>query len=312
MALDQSAAAVGLGQLQSLPFKNIIGGPLTAAIDAQALAAETTVRFIERIGFDIVNGQHHAVNLEFTYEDATGYFRRVTVPLLSVVPIPFIVIETVDIQFKARISASAEQSSSSSSESALALNGSASYGSRRFGASVNISGSYSAKKDSKASQESKYSVEYTLDVQVHATQAGIPQGMAQILNILQDGISNRPHSNQITMFSLNPVLIGPSGTSGAFDDTSFKLLVLDANGEPVAANVNVVLTSASGLVKQDTIDNANASSGLYAVTFSPGTKYAALTPGDATDTLQIEVTVGVAPNTEVTTLSRAVTVRKPS
>ena len=76
MALDQSAAAVGLGQLQSLPFKNIIGGPLTAAIDAQALAAETTVRFIERIGFDIVNGQHHAVNLEFTYEDATGYFRR--------------------------------------------------------------------------------------------------------------------------------------------------------------------------------------------------------------------------------------------
>ena len=64
MALDQSAAAVGLGQLQSLPFKNIIGGPLTAAIDAQALAAETTVRFIERIGFDIVNGQHHAVNLE--------------------------------------------------------------------------------------------------------------------------------------------------------------------------------------------------------------------------------------------------------
>jgi len=63
MPLDQSAASVGLGQLQSLPFKNIIGGPLTAAIEAQALAAETTVRFIERIGFDIVNGQHHAVNL---------------------------------------------------------------------------------------------------------------------------------------------------------------------------------------------------------------------------------------------------------
>jgi hypothetical protein len=309
MALDQSAASVGLGQLQSLPFKNIIGGPLTAAIEAQALAAETTVRFIERIGFDIVNGQHHAVNLEFTYEDASGYFRRVAVPLISVVPIPFIVIDTVDIQFKARISASAEQASSSSSESALALSASASYGSSRFGASVNISGSYSAKKDSKASQESKYSVEYTLDVQVHASQAGIPQGMAQILNILQDGISNRPHSNQITMYSLNPLLV--ANASGVFDDVSLKLLVLNADNEPVASGVTATLTSAGNLIIQDGA-TTTPTPGVYEVKFKAGPAFTALTtPGDVSETVQIVISVGTAPNAEVTTLSRPVTVRKP-
>lgn len=304
MALDQSAASVGLGQLQALPFKNIIGGPLTAAIEAQALAAETTVRFIERIGFDTVNGQHHAVNVEFTYEDATGFFRRVTVPLLSIVPIPFIVIETVDIQFKARISTSAEQASSSSSEQAGSGTVIAGFGGKRFGPSISIAGTYSAKKDSKASQESKYSIEYTLDVQVHASQAGIPQGMAQILNILQDGISNRPQGTQITVYSLSPLLSGAAGAT-ALSDPNFKMLVLDVNGDPVNS-ASIKLTSGSGLITATTV--STGTDGIYTIALAPdATAFGALT-GDQSETLNITVTAGTPP--EVTTLTRAVTVRK--
>src|SRR5687768_13518763 len=140
MPLDTSAASVGLGQLQSLPFKNIIGGPLTAAIEAQALAAKTTIDFIKAVGFETIDGQLHAVNLVFSYEDASGYFRRVTVPLLSVISIPALVIDTVAIQFKARISASAEQATSHSSESATAIAGTSKF--RFWGQQVDISGSY--------------------------------------------------------------------------------------------------------------------------------------------------------------------------
>ena len=38
-ALDTSAGNVALGQLSALPFKNIIGGPLTASIEAPAALA---------------------------------------------------------------------------------------------------------------------------------------------------------------------------------------------------------------------------------------------------------------------------------
>ena len=305
MALDTSAARVALGQLQALPFRNIIGGPLTAAIEAQALAAKTTVDFIKAIGFETIDGQLHAVNLAFSYEDATGYFRRVTVPLLSVIPIPFIVIETVDIQFKARISASAEQASSNSSETTEAVSGTAKF--RFWGQQVDISASYSAKKDSKGSQESKYSVEYTLDVQVHATQAGIPQGMAQILNILQDGISNQPKATQITVYGLSPLLVG-ANSNATFSDTDFNVLVLDMNGEPITG-ATVVLTSANGLIKQGAATSTGG--GVYTIPLLPMGPVATLT-ADAIETLQIKVTTPstAIPPSEVTNVARNVTVRK--
>ena len=173
-ALDTSAGNVALGQLSQLPFKNIIGGPLTAAIEAQALAAKTTVDFIRAVGMQEVDGKLEAINVEFTFQDGTGAFRRLRVPILTVIPIPFIVIETVDIEFKARIAASAQQSTeeSSSTEAKLGVQGTARWGTRGFGASATFDASYSAKKDSKASQDLKYSVEYTMDVHVHARRAG--------------------------------------------------------------------------------------------------------------------------------------------
>jgi hypothetical protein len=230
-ALDTSAGNVALGQLSALPFKNIIGGPLTASIEAQALAAKTTVEFIRAVGLQEVNGKLEAINVEFSYLDGTGAYRRLRVPILTVIPIPFIVIETVDIQFKARIAASAQQASedSSSTEKKLAVKASARWGTRGFGASVAVDASYSAKKDSKASQESKYSVEYTMDVHVHASQAGLPQGMAQILNILQDGISNRPEGSQIQVFGLPGTITAPA--SGTVDE-KFTVIALNDAGDP--------------------------------------------------------------------------------
>lgn len=231
--LDTSAGNVALGQLSALPFKNIIGGPLTAAIEAQALAAKTTVDFIQAVGLQQVNGKYEATNIQFTYQDSTGLFRRLTVPLLTVIPIPFIVIDTVDIAFKARIAASAQQSSEDSSSTEAKIAGSASW--RGWGARIAVSGSYSAKKDSKASQESKYSVEYTMDVSVHASQSGLPQGMAQILNMLQDGITNQPEGKQINVFGLP----GSVSLDGTLSETFTVVALNDAGDAPATYNITV-------------------------------------------------------------------------
>ena len=50
MAIDRSAAEAATSSLQSLPFGNIIGGPLVACVEAQAQAARTSWEFIQNVG----------------------------------------------------------------------------------------------------------------------------------------------------------------------------------------------------------------------------------------------------------------------
>ena len=38
-------------ELRQIPFSSLIGGPLTAAIEAQALAARSSIEFIQKVGF---------------------------------------------------------------------------------------------------------------------------------------------------------------------------------------------------------------------------------------------------------------------
>lgn len=254
MPLDTSAGNVALGQLSQLPFETIVGGPLTAAIKAQAMAAQTTVEFIRAIGLQEINGKLEAINVAFTYQDGTGIYRRLSVPILTIIPIPFIVIDTVDIQFKARISASAEQSSEDRSSTEFAASGSFSAwgGGKYGGAKMDFSASYSAKKDSKASQESKYSVEYTMDVHVHASQSGLPQGMAQILNILQDGITNTPETTQLLVFGLpSSIALTDEGTEEAF-----TVIALGADGDPGAFDFAVSFAP-EGAIEEDDVEDAN-------------------------------------------------------
>lgn len=52
-----------------------------------------------------------------------------------------------------------------------------------------MNASYSSKKDSSATRDSKYSVEYTMDVAVHAGQDSMPAGMAKVLEMLNNSIS---------------------------------------------------------------------------------------------------------------------------
>jgi hypothetical protein len=98
----KSSAGAAAGQLSNLPFKNIIGGPLTAAVQAQAVAARAIVDFVRAAGLKEVNGRIEGLDVRFAYRDGGGKSRRVRVPILTVIPIPFIVIDTADIDFNAR------------------------------------------------------------------------------------------------------------------------------------------------------------------------------------------------------------------
>lgn len=187
MAIDTTPSQVATNALQAIPFGSIIGGPMKACIEAQAMAAQTSWQFIQEVGLNTnpETGQKEAVNVSFQFMQ-NGHMVQLNVPLLTIVPIPYIAIHDIDINFKANISASSSSVSEQSSSSALDVGAEASIGAKwgPFHMDAKMNASYSSKKDSKATQESKYSVEYTMDVAVKAGQDSMPAGLAKVLELL--------------------------------------------------------------------------------------------------------------------------------
>ena len=93
-----------ISALQGLPFDNLIGGPLNVCISAQADAAQSTINFIDQVGMnEDENGNKEVVYVYFSFIQ-NGRKTILSVPLLTIVPIPYICINTIDINFKASVS----------------------------------------------------------------------------------------------------------------------------------------------------------------------------------------------------------------
>ncbi len=199
--------------LSQIPLGAIIGSPLKAAVDAQAAAAVACYDFIRNVGFDshpqlkadgtaMVAADGKPVT-ESKVRDITFVFERkilaqgtqpetisrtsITVPLLTIMPLPFIRIESMTVNFKASISAMDSRTETATSATNSELKGEATIGFAMWKA--NVGGSISSKKDSTATNTSKYSVEHTMDISVHAVQEDMPAGLAKILSIMTDAIA---------------------------------------------------------------------------------------------------------------------------
>ena len=187
MAISEIPAQVATNAMQAIPFGSMIGGPLKACIEAQAMAAQTSWDFIQRVGLntDPSTGERKAINVSFTFIQG-GRMAQLNVPLLTIVPIPYIAINTIDINFKANVSASSSSvtENSTSSSTDASLDAKATFKVAFVKVEADIKANYSTKKDSKATEESKYSVESTIDVAVHAGQESMPAGLAKVLDLL--------------------------------------------------------------------------------------------------------------------------------
>lgn len=113
---------------------------------------------------------------------------NISVPLLTIVPIPYIAIHNIDIDFKLAVSG-VEQDST---ESGFTVEGQQTRSSetKKGGGWLTkkkvskMTTSISTKRDSKSTSDSRYSVEATIDVSVHAGQESMPAGMSKILELL--------------------------------------------------------------------------------------------------------------------------------
>ena len=206
----QSPQQQATGLLAQIPLGAIIGSPLKAAVDAQAAAAIACHDFITNIGFDPALDQNgnpmkdaSKNPLRGKVKDITFVLERttpaadgrpearskttITVPLLTIMPLPFIRIESMTVNFKASISAMDSHTGTDTTSTNKDLKGEGTLG--YAWAKVNVGGSISSKKDSTATNTSKYSVEHTMDISMHAVQDDMPAGLAKILSILTDNIT---------------------------------------------------------------------------------------------------------------------------
>ena len=175
-----------IGTLQGIPFKNLIGGPLSACIQAQNDAAMTSINFINNVCLneDKETGEKSAIYVSFSFIQ-NGRKVVINVPMIAIVPIPYIAINSIDISFKATVNGVESESSSTETEYESKGNKKSTRKSGLFRRkTTTINSTFSTKRDSKSTQDSKFSVEATIDVAVHAGQESMPAGMAKILEML--------------------------------------------------------------------------------------------------------------------------------
>ena len=170
-------------QFSGLPMESLIGGPLQAACDAQVQLAKAETNFINEVGL-VQNGKGPAQTrtVEFqatrpvTLPDGTitEETMKIEAPVLSIVPIPALLIDEVDVKFNMEVRNSAESKETTDAKAQL----SAKAGWGPF--SVTISGSISSHREStrKTDNSAKY------EVHVHAKQAEPPEGLMRVLDHL--------------------------------------------------------------------------------------------------------------------------------
>ena len=187
-------------ELSSINFQSMIGGPLLAVIKAQAQAAQTSVDFIKSVGFNAPDAENpgQPTMVTFSYDkiiESKGADGKIiqtptpfklTVPILTMLPIPYIRVEEVTIDFNAKINSVAETTSTQSSELAASLAVKGGWGP----VSAELKCSYSNKKTSSATE--KIERTYSLAIHVRAVQDELPAGMEKLLGILENNIKDVP------------------------------------------------------------------------------------------------------------------------
>lgn len=217
-------------QFSGLDMKNLIGAPLTAAADASMQLAQSTADFINSVGFD-ADGKVR--NVDFGYEkkvnndDGTVDVQemKVHVPMLSIIPIPNLQIDEVNVTFDMEVKES-EQSESSTDASA-AISGSGSI----LGFKVSVSGSVSSHSSNTRSSDN--SAKYHVDVA--ATNHGTPEGLARILDIMAANVAPSLVSSTAVDEYGNPV-------SGSDKEKNDKLKAFKAE----VKKLNIALNAAEG------------------------------------------------------------------
>jgi hypothetical protein len=184
------------GELGSIPYSSIIGGPLNAAVEANADASMTAAKFIQDVGFEEADDDWDAsrrpVYVTFSYkktvlDDTTGSETtkefEMKVPLLLLVNIPYFEVSNVTVDFHVKLNSVQTYATSSQFDIESEVKG------KQGWFTGNVKWKVSASYQKQKSQSQK--IERTYDQQVHVAAESVepPTGVTRVFDVLEETIS---------------------------------------------------------------------------------------------------------------------------
>lgn len=156
--------------LQELDFNRILGAPLSACVNAQEEAAQATLQYLNEVVFTQTGDDDSSlepVTVSFYFESG-GQVHRIVMPLLLIVPVPYLQIDRVDLTFQATVTESRMN-----------------HDTRK----LSLKAKYSAPGDSaEVSNETKaeYMNKRCIDINLSVTSADMPMGISKLLEIFNN------------------------------------------------------------------------------------------------------------------------------
>lgn len=207
-------------ELASIDFESMLGGPLVAVINAQAQAAITTVNFIKEVGFkkkdteEIAGddtGTEEPIYVTFKYMKEESPYQpaipadpgppavvavaavpavykphELKVPILTMLPIPFIRMDLTTVDFNAKINSVEYRKT----DTKLKINVSTEAKAGWLWGSAKLKVSTSYQRNTQ--QGNTVNRTYSMAVHIKAVQDEMPAGMERILGILENAITSTP------------------------------------------------------------------------------------------------------------------------
>lgn len=166
-------------EFQALPLAYIISEPLSGAIKAQMQAAVATREYIENLKDQNVTFSCSKTNKNGT---PTGEKINVEAPLLAMVGIPHLRIDSMSVNFRYEIRHTMKNEIEKKYEAKLQAG---TTGWLKSFVDVSLSGSVS----SRTASESETNRSGCLEISLQASESEMPEGLKQILSILKNAIT---------------------------------------------------------------------------------------------------------------------------
>jgi hypothetical protein len=168
---------------KGIPIQYLIGAPLQAACESQTMLAQAMVDFVNDIGFDD-DGKTRLIKFDLerpvqTDNGMTTEQFKVEAPLLGLVPIPALLIDTVTVDFTMEVTSSVQKTASTDTESEVKVDA-------KLGmwGNANMSGKVSTHRENTRSTDK--TAKYEFHVEAH--QQPPTEGMSKLMDLLASTI----------------------------------------------------------------------------------------------------------------------------
>lgn len=177
---------------QVMELQQLIAGPLIATIEADAISAQKYLDYLMRVAFESYNpstgetGKLRMLTFTYSEQDVNGPHRRtVSIPLLTLVPLPLLHVEEADFDFDIKIL----DALSESVEEQFSLEEGKSVTNRPETGGFKMRASLAPKQgEAKHSGDLQQSLSANMKVKVKMRPADMPAGLSNLLHLTANNV----------------------------------------------------------------------------------------------------------------------------